>query len=216
MDKQLWSLEKSAYKKEIFDKAWRFVDILGSIVAILISLPLFTVIFFLIKIEDTSSPAIFKQIRVGKDGTPFVMYKFRSMIVNAEKELASLKNKNEMDGLMFKIEDDPRITKVGKWLRKYSLDEFPQFINILKGDMSFVGPRPPIMSEYLEYNSYHMQRLLVKPGCTGLWQVSGRNALKFEEMIALDLEYIQNRSVLLNIKILLLTFKEFTNKGSGI
>ena len=135
------------------------------------------------------------------------MYKFRSMVHNAEELLKDLQHKNEQTGPAFKMADDPRITKVGKFIRKTSLDELPQLFNILKGDMSLVGPRPPIPREVREYNSYQMQRLLVKPGLTCIWQVSGRNNIGFDEWVDMDLEYIKTRNLLLDIKLILKTVK---------
>ncbi|MBO0481019.1 sugar transferase [Candidatus Enterococcus courvalinii] len=209
-------LSTNKFEKKLHDTIWRVLDIIGAISAISISLPLLVVVALCIKIEDFNAPVIFKQKRVGKNGKYFNMYKFRSMTVDAEHLLAELKEQNEMQGLMFKMKEDPRITRVGKWIRKTSVDEFPQFINILKGEMSFVGPRPPLLNEYAEYNAYHKQRLEVTPGCTGLWQISGRNQLTFEQMVALDLEYIRKRSIFFNIKIILLTFRELSNKGGGM
>lgn len=134
------------------------------------------------------------------------MYKFRSMYVDAEERKAELMKQNEMDGLMFKMENDPRVTKVGKFIRKTSIDEFPQFFNVLKGDMSLVGTRPPTLDEFVHYKSYHKRRLSAKPGITGLWQVSGRNDIEdFEDVVKLDLEYIDNWSLGLDVKILLKT-----------
>lgn len=207
---------RETHEKPLHDKVWRIFDIIAAVFALLISLPILLAIAITIKFENWKAPIFFKQKRVGKDGELFYMYKFRSMYVDAEAQLAKLQAQNEMDGHMFKMKDDPRITRVGKWIRKTSLDEFPQFINILKGDMSFVGPRPPLMTEYANYTNHEKKRLLVTPGCTGLWQVSGRNNLTFNEMIDLDLAYIEKRSIRFNIKILLLTFKEFTSKGNGM
>ncbi|MBC1459209.1 sugar transferase [Listeria newyorkensis] len=207
---------RETHEKPLHDKVWRIFDIIAAVFALLISLPILLAIAITIKFENWKAPIFFKQKRVGKDGELFYMYKFRSMYVDAETQLAKLQAQNEMDGHMFKMKDDPRITRVGKWIRKTSLDEFPQFINILKGDMSFVGPRPPLMTEYANYTNHEKKRLLVTPGCTGLWQVSGRNNLTFNEMIELDLAYIEKRSIRFNIKILLLTFKEFTSKGNGM
>lgn len=207
---------RETHEKPLHDKVWRIFDIIAAVFALLISLPILLAIAITIKFENWKAPIFFKQKRVGKDGELFYMYKFRSMYVDAEAQLDKLQAQNEMDGHMFKMKDDPRITRVGKWIRKTSLDEFPQFINILKGDMSFVGPRPPLMTEYANYTNHEKKRLLVTPGCTGLWQVSGRNNLTFNEMINLDLEYIEKRSIPFNIKILLLTFKEFTSKGNGM
>ncbi|WP_430536426.1 sugar transferase [Listeria rocourtiae] len=212
-----WSTTtRKSHEKPLHDKVWRLFDVFAAIFALIISLPILLTIATTIKSENWKAPIFFKQKRVGKDGKTFYMYKFRSMYVDAEAQLAKLQAQNEMDGHMFKMKDDPRITRVGKWIRKTSLDEFPQFINILKGDMSFVGPRPPLTSEYANYSNRDKKRLLVTPGCTGLWQVSGRNNLTFSEMITLDLQYIEKRSITFNIKILLLTFKEFTSKGNGM
>ncbi|EUJ17350.1 sugar transferase [Listeria grandensis FSL F6-0971] len=207
---------RESHEKPLHDKVWRIFDLIAAIIALVISFPVFLVISVMIKLENWKAPIFFKQERVGKDGKTFYMYKFRSMYVDAEAQLAKLQAQNEMDGHMFKMKDDPRITSVGKWIRKTSLDEFPQFINILKGDMSFVGPRPPLTTEYASYTNYDKKRLLVTPGCTGLWQVSGRNNLSFKEMVELDLEYIETRTIRFNIKILLMTFKEFTSKGNGM
>ncbi|MBC1974015.1 sugar transferase [Listeria booriae] len=210
------STYRAAHEKPLHDTIWRIIDIIAAVFAIIISTPVLLVIACSIKFENWKAPIFFKQKRVGKNGQTFYMYKFRSMYVDAEAQLEKLQAQNEMQGHMFKMKDDPRITKVGKWIRKTSLDEFPQFINILKGDMSFVGPRPPLTQEYANYSNYDKKRLLVTPGCTGLWQVSGRNNLDFHEMVALDLKYIEKRSILFNMKILLLTFKEFTSKGNGM
>ncbi|AQY52407.1 hypothetical protein UE46_00865 [Listeria weihenstephanensis] len=208
--------QRKSSEKPIHDKVWRAFDFIAAIFALVISVPVLLFIATSIKIENWKAPILFKQKRVGKDGKIFYMYKFRSMYVDAEAQLAQLQAQNEMGGHMFKIKDDPRITKVGKWIRQTSLDEFPQFINILKGDMSFVGPRPPLTTEYENYTNYEKKRLLVTPGCTGLWQVSGRNNVSFHEMVELDLKYIEKRSIVFNIKILLRTFKEFTGKGNGM
>lgn len=135
------------------------------------------------------------------------MYKFRSMCIDAEEKLAELMEQNEIDGAMFKMKDDPRVTKIGKMIRRTSLDELPQLLNVVKGDMSLIGPRPPLEREVAEYTLHDMQRLLVKPGCSGLWQVSGRNEVGFEEMVDFDVEYIQNRSTLNDIKIIFKTIK---------
>ncbi|WP_260479757.1 sugar transferase [Listeria booriae] len=191
----------------------RIFDIIAALLAIIISAPITMIVALFIKLDDPKGPIFFRQKRIGKDQVPFYMYKFRSMHVDAEAKLEALLAENEMEGHMFKMKDDPRITKIGKFIRKTSLDEFPQFLNILKGDMSFVGPRPPLEREVAAYSEYDLQRLTVTPGCTGLWQVSGRNTLTFEEMVELDLKYIRERSMWLNIKILCATFKEFAGKG---
>jgi len=147
-------------------------------------------------------PVIFKQERVGKDGRPFVLYKFRTMVVNAEARLQELRNLNDSDGELFKMRDDPRITPVGRWLRRLSLDELPQLMNVLKGDMSLVGPRPPLAREVAGYPEDMRRRLVVKPGLTGLWQVSGRSDLSWDESIRLDLTYVENWSLVMDLAIL--------------
>lgn len=185
----------------------RLLDILGACIGLLLCSPLFLVLAVLIKLEDPKGAIFFFQQRVGKDEKLFRMYKFRSMVSNAEELLESLLQKNEIEGHMFKMKEDPRITKVGKFIRKTSIDELPQLWNVLKGEMSLVGPRPPLIREVEQYSAYHKQRLLVVPGCTGLWQVSGRNSVSFEEMVELDLQYIRNRSVFMDIKIILKTIK---------
>ncbi len=183
----------------------RAMDICGALVGC-IFLALITVIFGpLIKLESPG-PIFFAQKRVGKNGRIFKMYKFRSMYADAEERKKELMAQNEMSGFMFKMENDPRITKIGGFMRKTSLDEFPQFLNILKGDMSLVGTRPPTLDEFSQYSPYHKKRLSFRPGLTGMWQVSGRSDITdFEEIVRLDVEYIENWSVGLDIKILLKT-----------
>jgi exopolysaccharide biosynthesis polyprenyl glycosylphosphotransferase len=182
----------------------RVVDIVLSFLGIIISLPVFAVTALLIKL-DSRGPIIFKQKRIGKNGVPFNIYKFRSMVVDAEKLQSRLMDQNEADGPVFKIKNDPRVTRVGRWIRKYSIDELPQLFNVLKGDMSLIGPRPPLPHEVEKYTDYHWRRLDVKPGISGLWQVSGRSDLSFEEWVNLDIYYIENWSIALDIKILLRT-----------
>ncbi|XEC96235.1 sugar transferase [Paenibacillus tarimensis] len=186
----------------------RILDVSASLTGLILLAPLFIFLAILIKAEDRRGPVFFSQIRIGKNGKPFKMYKFRSMVTNAEELLNELLDKNEVGGAMFKMKEDPRITKVGKFIRKTSIDELPQLFNVLKGDMSLVGPRPPLPREVEQYTEYDKQRLLVTPGCTGLWQVSGRNELGFNEMVELDLNYIRRQSILFDIKIILLTVKE--------
>jgi exopolysaccharide biosynthesis polyprenyl glycosylphosphotransferase len=183
----------------------RMIDIIGALCGILVLSILFLIVAILIKIEDPKGPIFFTQKRVGLNQKEFKMYKFRSMVSNAEEKLAELLKYNEINGAMFKMKDDPRITKVGKFIRKTSIDELPQLLNVLKGDMSLVGPRPPLPREVAEYSTYDKQRLLVTPGCTGLWQVSGRNSVGFNEMVELDLQYIRKRSFLFDIIIILKT-----------
>lgn len=185
----------------------RSIDIICSLAGIIVLSPIFLIVAVLIKIEDPKGSIFFCQERNGQHPNTFKMYKFRSMVHNAEELLKDLQHKNEQTGPAFKMADDPRITKVGKFIRKTSLDELPQLFNILKGDMSLVGPRPPIPREVREYNSYQMQRLLVKPGLTCIWQVSGRNNIGFDEWVDMDLEYIKNRNLLLDIKLILKTVK---------
>lgn len=157
---------------------------------------------------DSPGPIFFKQKRVGLNGREFWMYKFRSMIVNAEAQLDSLKSKNEVEGgVTFKMADDPRITRIGRILRKTSLDEFPQLLNVLRGEMSLVGPRPPLPKEVALYTPEQNRRLTVIPGCTGLWQVSGRSKTTFQRMIELDLDYIDNWSLRRDLSITAKTFR---------
>jgi exopolysaccharide biosynthesis polyprenyl glycosylphosphotransferase len=193
----------------------RLMDIFGAIIGLVFLSWLFLLVAILIKLEDPNGPIIFKQLRVGKDGKEFYMYKFRSMVTNAEELLDSLLHLNETTGAMFKMKEDPRVTKIGKFIRKTSIDELPQLWNVLKGDMSLVGPRPPLPREVAQYTEYDKQRLLVTPGCTGLWQVSGRNDLGFDEMVELDLKYIRERSLLYDIKIIFKTIKIMVKPNSA-
>ncbi|WP_230163070.1 sugar transferase [Peribacillus simplex] len=183
----------------------RFIDIIGSLIGLIILSPIFMLIAFLIKIGDPKGPVFFKQVRVGKDEKEFQMYKFRSMVSDAEERLKDLLTLNEVSGAMFKMKEDPRITRIGKFIRKTSIDELPQLWNVLRGDMSLVGPRPPLPREVVEYSSYDRQRLLVIPGCTGLWQVSGRSNLNFDQMVKLDLKYIEDRTFWIDLKIIFKT-----------
>lgn len=183
----------------------RSLDILGSIIGLVLLSPIFFIVSALIKIES-NGPIFFVQKRVGVNGKEFNMYKFRSMVVNAEKLKEKLKNKNEMSGPMFKIKDDPRITKIGKFIRKTSIDELPQLVNVLKGEMSLVGPRPSLPSEVKEFKSWMLRRLDVKPGITCYWQVMGRNRIGFEDWMKLDVKYVEDRSFWLDIKLIFNTF----------
>ncbi|EMT45980.1 sugar transferase [Anoxybacillus flavithermus] len=185
--------------------AKRTMDIIGAMIGLISLSWLFLIVAVLIKLEDPKGPVFFKQIRVGKDGKQFYMYKFRSMVTDAEERLKELLKYNEVSGAMFKMKNDPRVTKIGKFIRKTSIDELPQLWNVLKGDMSLVGPRPPLPREVTQYTEYDKQRLLVIPGCTGLWQVSARNSVGFKEMVELDLNYIRNRSILFDLKIIVKT-----------
>lgn len=183
----------------------RAMDIIGSLCGIILLSPLLIIVALAIKIEDPKGSVFFSQKRCGKDNKLFPMYKFRSMVSNAEELLEELMEHNEMDGPVFKIKEDPRITRVGKFIRKTSIDELPQLFNILRGDMSIVGPRPAIPHEVAEYSDYHKQRLLVKPGLTCIWQVSGRNSIGFEEWMDMDLEYIEKRNLWMDIKLIFKT-----------
>ncbi len=193
----------------------RLMDMLGGLVGAAIALLLYVILGIAIKL-DSPGPVLFAQERVGKNGRLFKIYKFRSMYIDAEARKAALMQQNEMNGLMFKMKDDPRITRVGRFIRKTSLDEFPQFFNVLKGDMSLVGTRPPTVSEFRQYSNYHKRRLAMKPGITGMWQVSGRSDIKdFEDVVKLDCRYIDNWSLWLDIRILLKTVMiVFTGRGS--
>lgn len=193
----------------------RCIDILGALVGLIIT-ALFTPFVALAIFIESPGPIFFKQVRIGKNGREFNIYKFRSMYPDAEARKAALMENNEMDGLMFKMTDDPRITKVGKFIRKTSIDELPQFWNILIGDMSLVGTRPPTKDEFEQYNLYYRRRLSIKPGLTGMWQVSGRSDINdFEEVVQLDLRYIDDWSLTLDIKILFQTvFVVLFRRGS--
>lgn len=204
----------SLNKRDKFIK--RCVDIFGSLCGLIIASPIMLITAIAIKIDDPG-PVIFKQKRVGMNGRHFNMYKFRSMCVDAEAKKKELMKENEMgEGFMFKMHDDPRITKVGKFIRKTSIDEFPQFLNVLKGDMSLVGTRPPTLDEVELYNANHWRRISIKPGITGMWQVSGRSEITdFEQIVELDTEYIDNWNVWLDFKIMILTVLQvFMHKGA--
>ncbi len=191
----------------IYRAVKRLFDVVASAVGVVVISPLLLVIAICIKVDDPHGPVFYTQTRVGKDGKEFKIIKFRSMVSNADELLSKLKDQNEVNGAMFKMRDDPRITRVGRVIRKYSLDELPQLINVVTGSMSIVGPRPPLTSEVAQYTDYDRQRLLVTPGATGMWQVGGRNDVDFDEMVHLDLTYIQNRSVWLDLKIMFETVK---------
>ncbi len=180
--------------KGLFDK-------LAAISALLVLAPLLLGIALVIALRD-GRPVLFRQARVGKDGHHFNVYKFRTMVVDAELRKAELAAQNNGNGLLFKVRDDPRVTRTGVWLRRWSLDELPQLLNVLKGDMSLVGPRPPLPDEVARYTDYVRRRLVVKPGITGLWQVSGRSDLSWEEAVRLDLRYVENWSLVLDMQIL--------------
>ena len=182
----------------------RALDVTVAALALLLLLPLLAVIALLIRL-DSPGPVLFIQKRVGKDGGEFSVFKFRSMFTNAEDRLASVLNANERSGPVFKMRLDPRVTRIGRPLRRCSLDEVPQLLNVLRGEMSLVGPRPALPREVALYTPEQKLRLSVTPGLTGLWQVSGRATLSFEQSVALDLEYVRRQSVGLNVVLILKT-----------
>ncbi|MDD6386399.1 sugar transferase [Lactobacillus equicursoris] len=184
----------------------RLFDIVASAIALVLLSPLF--LFLAIKIHgEDGGPVFYSQIRIGKNEKPFRIYKFRSMVVNADQLKKKLLTQNEVEGAMFKMHDDPRVTKIGEFIRAHSLDELPQLWNVLKGDMSLIGPRPPLPDEVAEYDDWDKQRLLVKPGCSGLWQATSRNEADFKGMVLLDIEYINKSSLLFDLKLILMTIK---------
>jgi exopolysaccharide biosynthesis polyprenyl glycosylphosphotransferase len=185
----------------------RGIDIVGAIAGLVLGAPLLALIALAIRI-DSPGPILFRQTRVGAGGKLFQIYKFRSMHEGAEAELERLRDLNEADGPIFKIQDDPRLTRVGRFLRRTSLDELPQLWNVLRGEMGLVGPRPPLPAEVSRYMEWHKKRLEVRPGMAGLWQVSGRSLLSFDEMVLLDIYYIENWSLWLDFKILLRTIPQ--------
>lgn len=190
-------------------KYWRLrraQDVFFSILALLVLWPLMLIVALIIVIDSPGAGPIFKQTRVGRDGKHFTFYKFRSMCPNADAKLEELMHLNEMEGPTFKIREDPRITRVGKFIRKTSIDELPQLWNVLRGDMSIVGPRPGLPHEVAQYDDYAMQRLLIQPGLTCYWQIQPcRNSLTFDEWVELDVKYIEERSFLVDWKIIFAT-----------
>ena len=219
--KQVYNLEQYhvlAFSSRLFDYRMvlikRMIDIAGALVGLLIT-GIVGIVLAPFLLLESPGPLIFCQNRVGVNGRIFKFYKFRSMYVDAEERKKELMSKNEVQGLMFKMENDPRITKVGAFIRKTSIDELPQFWNVLKGDMSLVGTRPPTVDEYEQYTGYQKRRISFRPGITGLWQISGRSDIKdFDEGVKLDLEYIDNWSLLLDLKIIFKTIL-VVFKGSG-
>lgn len=191
-------------KSGVYKFLKRFFDILLSGIALVCLSPVFLITAIAIKLED-GGPAFFTQPRAGRDMKPFKMYKFRSMYVNADEKLKDLLKDNEQTGHAFKIKNDPRITKVGKFIRKVSIDELPQLINILKGDMSIVGPRPILTWQMEECNEYEKQRLIVRPGLTCYWQIGGRANIEWDQWVELDLDYIRDMSIWTDIKMIVKT-----------
>jgi len=202
------------YETLVFSPAWssqllrltkRIMDVIGSSILLVLLSPLLLALALLVKLSSPG-PIFYRWYVMGEGGYPFVGYKFRSMYINADEVKHQLAHLNEMRGPMFKITRDPRITPLGRWIRKYSLDELPQLYSVLKGDMSLVGPRPPLVNEFEMFTSYQKQKMAVKPGLTCLWQVNGRNEISdFDEWVRLDLKYIRNWSLWLDIVILLKT-----------
>lgn len=193
--------KRTAYRffKRLFD------IILSALGLIILAIP-FLILSIIIFIDSPGASPIYTQVRVGKNGRTFKFYKFRSMIPDAEKKLDELLNKNEMEGPVFKMKDDPRITRVGRFIRRSSIDELPQLYNVFKGNMSLVGPRPPLMREVSQYTDEQMLRVSIKPGITCYWQIQPkRNSLSFDEWLALDMKYIEERSLLTDVKILVKT-----------
>lgn len=202
------NLEFKVSNKEnrlVYNISKRFIDILLSLFGLIIVSPIMLIVAILIKLESTG-PVIFSQKRVGLNGKEFNMLKFRSMVQNAEELKEKLQKQNEMSGPMFKMKEDPRVTKVGKFIRKTSIDELPQLINVLKGEMSLVGPRPSLPKEVAKFEPWMLERLSVKPGLTCYWQVSGRNNIDFEDWMKLDIKYVKDRNLGLDIKLIFKTF----------
>lgn len=193
-------------RRYIYRTIKRLSDVTLSAAGLILLSPVLAGVAIAIKIDDKKGPVFYQQERVGRHGKRFMMFKFRSS-VDAEEKLKELKKYNEVDGAMFKMKHDPRVTKVGHFIRHYSIDELPQLFNVLAGDMSLVGPRPPLPREIKQYTDYDKQRLYVIPGCTGLWQVSGRNDVGFQEMVELDLQYIQKSGFLYDLGIMFKTIK---------
>lgn len=207
LDIQLLDREQVLEEDRHYWLCRRMQDIVLCIIALLLLWPLMLLVAVIIVIDSPGAGPIFSQTRVGRDGKEFKFYKFRSMKPHAEEELVDLLGQNEMDGPVFKIKNDPRITRFGKFIRMTSIDELPQIWNILRGEMSIVGPRPALPREVEQYDDYARQRLLITPGLTCYWQVQPRrNSLSFEEWVALDIKYIKERSFITDWKIIFATF----------
>lgn len=206
MDTHFIQIYKKYKKSIVYEILKRTLDVIVSLISLIILSPILLIVALLIKL-DSKGPVIFSQLRVGKNGKIFKMYKFRSMVENAEDILKELKNKNEMSGPMFKIKHDPRVTKIGRFIRKTSLDELPQLINVLKGDMSLVGPRPNLPKEVKQFDKWMLDKLVVRPGLTCFWQVMGRNSIGFIEWMKLDIKYVEERNLVLDIVLIIKTFR---------
>ncbi|WP_289128197.1 sugar transferase [uncultured Clostridium sp.] len=202
-------------KKRIYEISKRAIDIIGAGSGLLLLSPVIAIVACAVKFTS-KGPIFFSQKRVGKNGKIFEMYKFRSMVVNAEELKEKLVHQNEMSGPMFKMKDDPRVTKIGKFIRKTSIDELPQLWNVLKGDMSLVGPRPSLLKEVKQFEKWMYKRLTVKPGLTCYWQVSGRNNIDFEDWMKLDISYVEDRNLWIDIKLIFKTvFVLFGDKNAS-
>lgn len=208
LDNNRIMLEKKKLSRNTYEFLKRLMDIICSMSALIVLAPILIVVAILIKIES-KGPVIFSQERVGINNKKFKMYKFRSMVVNAEDMKEKLEKQNERKGPMFKIKNDPRITTIGRFIRKTSIDELPQLINILKGEMSIVGPRPSLPKEVIQFEPWMLERLKVKPGLTCYWQVQGRDHIEFEDWMRLDVKYVKDRNFLLDIKLVFKTFFVF-------
>ena len=196
--------EQAQNQRYVYRFFKRMLDIVASVIGLIVLSPVFLIVSLAIKAEDRG-PIFYSQVRLGKGQRPFKMWKFRSMVVDADKKLEKLLEQNEVEGAMFKMKEDPRITRVGRFTRKHSLDELPQLLNVLVGEMSLVGPRPPLEREVADYSEYDKQRLIVKPGCTGLWQVTARNDVDFGGMVDIDLQYIEKSGLMFDVIILFKT-----------
>ena len=208
-------VQNNIEKKKVYSAIKRVFDILISFVALIALSPAFLIVALVVCIDDPHGGPLYKQERVGRNGKKFQFYKFRSMVVGAEDMLNGLRDQNEKTGPVFKMHDDPRITRVGRFIRKTSIDELPQLWNVLKGDMSLVGPRPAPTYEVEQYDDFTRLRLLVTPGLTCYWQVAEhRDEIGFEEWMKLDVDYIKDRNFLVDLKLILLTFRvSFTGQG---
>ena len=201
-------------KLRVYEICKRIIDIIGAGLGLILLSPIIAIVACAVKVTSRG-PIFFSQKRVGKNGELFEMYKFRSMVVNAEELKENLEEQNEMSGPMFKIKDDPRVTKVGKFIRKTSIDELPQLWNVLKGDMSLVGPRPSLPKEVEQFDNWMFKRLSVRPGLTCYWQVSGRNNIDFEDWMKLDIKYVEERNFWIDIKLIFKTvFVLFGDKNA--
>ncbi|MFT8872030.1 MAG: sugar transferase [Sporolactobacillus sp.] len=198
-------LRKRVSRHSLYFASKRLFDAFGALCGLILLSPVLVAVAIAVKIENPRAAIIFKQKRIGKKGKIFFIYKFRSMVPDAEHLLDDLLDKNETTGAMFKMHNDPRIMRIGHFIRRTSIDELPQLYNVLRGEMSLVGPRPPLPREVAKYSEHDKLRLLVTPGCTGLWQVSGRSDLGFAEMVRLDIQYIYDQSLLFDFKIVIKT-----------